>query len=236
MKITECTFNGPDNDGDMNYTGEATIENVTEHTIELIKTSSIILDERNIGFAGSHDNEHDVFIEPGDSDKVDVGTYGKGIENLIKDKTKLSVNATLFRREFSKLGTFEVQNDHKTIVTLDKTLELSSGNIKVYGSCLRRDKPDDEGCVSLTSCLGVRNTSDSYIERFLVKMVLIDQEDAILDETSDYTSIPPNMGHFMEPSIWNVKKGRLKNCQVRLGVSVFSPIGALTAEMVAKEE
>ena len=44
------------------------------------------------------------------------------------------------------------------------------------------------------------------------------------------------MGHFMEPSIWGIKKGRLKNCQVRLGVSVFSPVGALATEAVAKEE
>ncbi len=237
MKITECTYAGPDSDGDINFQATAAIENKTEHTVELIKTSSLLLNPNGTCLAGSNDNEHDVFIDTDDSDTIDCGVgYLKGLDKNEIEKNTISVNAALFRREYSKLGVFDVQDDHKTIVLIDKTVELNSGTIKIYGACLRRDKPDEDGTVQLTACLGVRNVSDKYIERFSVKMILLDQEEAMLEESSEYNPIPPNMGLFIESSIYGVKKGRLRNCKIRLGVSVYSPIGALTAEAVAKKE
>ncbi len=238
MKITKNTYSGPDKDGETNYDTEVVIENKTEHVIELIKTSSLVLNKSGLCLSGSYDNEHDVFIDPGESDTINTSPgWAKGIDKSEVAKTKVSVDATLFRREFSKVGVFEVQEDHKTIILLDKTLELSGGNVKVYGACLRRDKPDaDDGTVLLTACLGVRNVSNKYIERFSVKMVLIDQEEAILEESTEYNSIPPNMGLFIEPSIYGVKKGRLRNCSVRLGISLYTPVGALSADAVVKED
>ncbi len=60
--------------------------------------------------------------------------------------------------------------------------------------------------VTLQAKVGVRNLTSDYIERVSVKMVVLDQEDAQLDEDSSYQSLAPNSSTMIEPSCWSIKK------------------------------
>jgi hypothetical protein len=240
MKIKECTHTGPDSDGDVNFNAKVTIENKSEHVIELLKTSTLVINPSGICVGGSYDNEHDVFIDPEESESVDVSTYVKGLKKDEVNKTKILVSASLFRRDFHKMGLIDVPEDHKIFSILDKTSDICGGMIKLFGAVLKREKPDEGGNVGLSATVGVRNLSEKSLERIRVKMVLIDQEDAILEETTAELPLPPYMSTVLDPSFWGIKKGRLRNCQVRLGISVFHGIGDLpessrAAEALSKE-
>ena len=181
-----------------------------------------------------------MFIDPESSESVDVSAYAKGLTKDEANKTKILVSASLFRRDFHKMGLVDVPEDHKTFSILDKTSDICGGMIKLFGAVLKREKPDDDGEVSLICTVGVRNLSDKHIERVSVKMVLIDQEDAILEESTADSVLAPFMSTVLEPSFYQ-KKGRLRNCQIRLGISVFQGIGDLpessrSAESLSKEE
>ena len=48
MKITKATYEGPDSDNELTFDIEAALENKTESTIELIKTSVIIVYKKEV--------------------------------------------------------------------------------------------------------------------------------------------------------------------------------------------
>jgi hypothetical protein len=233
MKVTTCTYNGPDSDGDVSFEVSASLENTTDHNIELIKTSCLILDEDGIIVDGSFNDEVDVYIDPSETETIDIrAPYAKVNGDL--DKIKIVSDALLYRREFYKLGIIDAPKDHKSNTRLDKKVDVG-GSVKVFGAVINRDKPNDDGEVTLQAKVGVRNLTNDYIERVSVKMVVLDQEDAQLDEASDYESLAPNSSTLIGPSCW-IKKNRLRNCQVRLSLSVYLPIDSKNAEAVAKEE
>jgi|LWDU01.1.fsa_nt_gi hypothetical protein len=235
MKITTCTYSGPDSDGEMSFNVSASLENSTDHDIELIKTSCLILDQGGIIAGGSFDDEVDVYIDPGETDSIDISTPWNIKINGDLDKIKVISDTLLYRREFYKLGMVDVPKDHKATTKLDKKVDVG-GAVKIYGAVVMRDKPDDDGEVTLQAKVGVRNLTSDYIERVSVKMVVLDQEDAQLDEDSSYQSLAPNSSTMIEPSCWSIKKNRLRNCQVRLSLSVYLPIDSKNAEAIAKEE
>jgi hypothetical protein len=234
MKVTTCTYNGPDSDGDVSFEVSASLENTTDHNIELIKTSCLVLDQDGIIAGGSFSDEVDVYIDPGETDTIDIrAPYTKINGDL--DKIKVVADALLYRREFYKLGVIDVPKDHKSNTKLDKKVDVG-GAVKIYGAVINRDKPSDDGEVTLTAKVAVRNLTSDYIERVSVKMVILDQEDAQLEEDTGYESLAPNSSTMIEPSCWSIKKNRLRNCQVRLSLSVYLPIDSKNAEAIAKEE
>ena len=53
-----------------------------------------------------------------------------------------------------------------------------SGIVDIMGATCKRQEPDDDGDVSVGVEVGVRNVTDSYIEKVSLKMVVRDEEDS----------------------------------------------------------
>lgn len=237
MKIGNFTYSGPDGDGDLNFTmDEATIENDTEYVIELIKTSCLMTNADGICVGGSYEDEQDAFIDPRETGSIYVSVpyireapFGGQL-----DKITAVVDAVLFRRDFQKMGEVEVPEDHASCAFLEKSINVG-GIVDVMGATCIRQVPDEDGNVSLGLEVGVRNVTDEYIERVSVKMILLDQEDSQVEDTDDYSHLPPHTGRVFQPSLYT-KKGRLRNATVRVSVSVFLPVGFKTVEKVAVKE
>jgi len=236
MKISKFTYNGPDSDGDISFDMEAEIENETEYVIELVKTSCLMTNSDGVCVGGSYDNESDAFIEPRDSGSINVypGWVKTAPFDGQLDAMKAVVDATFFRRDFQKMGEVEVPESHEKCGFMEKVLNVG-GSIDIMGATCIRHEADDDGDVSVELQVGVRNVSDAYIERVTAKAFLLDQEDSQIEDSEDYSPLPPHSGHIFTPSVYT-KKGRLRNATIRLSVSIYLPVGHETEEAVAVKE
>lgn len=235
MEITNFTYSGPDSDGDISWDLNATIKNDTEHVVELIKTSSLVLNADNICVGGSYDDEHDEFIDPGDSVSMNLnpGYIKEPVFGGQLDKNKMIVNAALFRREFNKLGEMKVPEDY-TDCTFFETHTNVGGIVDIMGATCKRQEPDDDGDVSVGVEVGVRNVTDSYIEKVSLKMVVRDEEDSNIEESEDYYHLAPHAARVFSMSMY-AKPGKLRNSTIRLSAAVFFPVGYKTVEATAEE-
>ena len=236
MEITEFKYSGPDSDGDLSWNMNATIKNDTEHVIELIKTSCLSFNADNICVGGSYDDEQDVFIDPGESGNiyVSLGYLKAPVFGDQLDKNKAIVDAILFRREFNKLGEVKVPEDHNSCTFFENSINVG-GIVDIMGATCKREKADDDGDVSVGVEVGVRNATDSYIERVKMKMMLRDQEDSQIEDSEDWNPLAPHTGRIFSMSCYT-KAGKLRNSTIRLSVAVYFPVGYKTAEATAVEE
>lgn len=234
MKISKFEYQGPDGDGDISFDMEATVENSTEHVIQLVKTNCFLLNEDGVCAGGSADDEVDVYIDPKESSSIDVqvgwrhsaSSFGGKV-----DKIKGIIDAVCFRREFQKMGEIEVPKDHNSSACYDKHINIG-GIVSVLGGVCKRAKPDDDGDVTVSLEVGVRNISDSFVERVSARMILIDQEDAQIEDTEDNGHLAPHTGRILSLSVYT-KAGKLRNATVRLSLAVFHPVEYKSAEAVA---
>ena len=102
------------------------------------------------------------------------------------------------------------------------------------GATCKRQEPDDDGDVSVGVEVGVRNVTDSYIEKVSLKMVVRDEEDSNIEESEDYYHLAPHAARVFSMSMY-AKAGKLRNCTIRLSAAVFFPVGYKTVEATAEE-
>ena len=173
MKITEFTYEGPDSDDEMRFECKAAIQNNSDFAVEMVKTNTLIMNGENICVKGSYDDEVETFIDPKDTDNIDVSVpwscksevFGKEL-----GKIKVVADAILYRREFAKLGTIETpKNDNSSSFISKKT--TISGLIDIHGVVLTREKPDEDGDIRVEIYCGLRNISNTHIEKASIQYV-----------------------------------------------------------------
>jgi hypothetical protein len=239
MKITNFTYSGPDSDNDMSFDCTAAIENGSDFAVEMVKSSLFILNNEGVCVGGNHDDEEDTFIDPKDSGTIDLRTGWGGFKGYVfneeYNKIKILADAILYRREFTKLGTIDTPktDDSASFVTKKTTI---SGLVDILGVVISRSKPDDDGDVRVDVNCGIRNISNTHIEKASIKIVLIDQEDAQIEDSEESTPIPPHTSKILTPNFFRLKTGKLRNSSVRITASIYLPVGHATGEAIAKKE
>jgi hypothetical protein len=230
MKVIKASYGKPDNDGDITVDCEVMVSNSTEHDVELVKISNMVLNPSGVAINGYCDSEEQVFIEPGSESKIYVNVPWIN-ERQIGGKvtgSKISVVARLFRQEFHNLGELEVPKDHHT-PTFDKT-EVDLGNeVKLYGLMVYREEPDEDGDITLGVKAGIRNLSDTLFEKVEMKFSLINQKGAEVDNGETFVDLRPHSGDFFDANCWNMKAGKLKNTKVKVSLFVHHPVAFLEA-------
>ena len=177
MKITEFTYRGPDaEDGSLDFECKATVENNSDFPVEMIKTSACLVNSDGVCVGGSSDDEIDTFIDPKESSEIDISTGwnipSAGFSEL--NKIKVVSDIVMYRREFSKLGLIDVPKKELTCEFVPK-ISTIAGLVEILGATCFREKQDDEGDVGVQLYCGVRNISNTYIEKVAIKMILIYQ-------------------------------------------------------------
>jgi hypothetical protein len=232
MKISKFTHTKPDSDGDVRLQCTAMIENDSDHDIEFVLISNIIVNSSGATIGGDRTEEEDVFIDAKESGEIDVNC-GWGMHEALfegkPEKTKILVSATTYRREFVKVGAVDIPQDSNEISMLKKDISLG-GVAELNGVTVLRLKKDDEGDIPIEIKAGFRNISDTHIERVQLSSKLQDQRDAVIEEDKTYSTLPSKSAFLAEPRFWGLKAGKLKNASVVMTASVFIPIDTYTAQ------
>ena len=239
MKISSFTYTGPDaEDQSLNFDCEATVENDSDFPVEMIKTSACLVNSDGVCVGGSSDDEIDTFIDPKESSEISINagwnTNSAGFNNEL-NKIKVVSDIVMYRREFSKLGLIDTPQKDLSCEFVPKKSTIS-GLVEILGVTCFREKPDDDGDVRIELNCGVRNISNTYIEKVAIKMILIDQEDAQIEDSESYEALPPRVAKILNPSFYGVKPGKLRNSSLRITASIYLPVAHNSAEAVAVKE
>jgi len=231
MKVIKAEYNGPDEDGDINIDLEVAIQNTSEHEVEAVKSSCLFINKSGVALSGTQDNEDDLFIEPGETETLSIWLpYLKAneIDNVDASEISAVIDATLYRCEFHKLGEHSVPEKPEKPLIIDNGFDIGD-MIKVLGTGIYMDPIDDDGETRIDVRVGIRNVSDVHFDKILLKTELLDKKGSEIDESTDFQAAGAFSGRILNTSFWGLKPSRLKNCSIKLSLSVFQPIGSVVA-------
>ena len=235
MKILKAEYRKPDGDGDTNFDVEVSVENKHEDIVDMSISALTIIDGNNNTVSCDADREEMSYAEKDETFTVNCSGYGKAY--LVPDfsKAKAIVDLTTYKKEFKKLGDFDIPGDHKSCIQSDNQIEF--GKLRVYGvSVFRHDPPENASeDHSVAVKIAVKNISDEYIQKVMIKVQLNDRTGSNLMDTDDYRPIPPNGSMLFEPSIY-AKAGKLKGAKLDVSISSFHQIEHYNAESSLKVE
>ena len=235
MKILKAEYRKPDGDGDTNFDVEVSVENKHEDIVDMSISALTIIDGNNNTVSCDADREEMSYAEKDETFTVNCSGYGKAY--LVPDfsKAKAIVDLTTYKKEFKKLGDFEIPGDHKSCIQSDNQIEF--GKLRVYGvSVFRHDPPENASeDHSVAVKIAVKNISDEYIQKVMIKVQLNDRTGSNLMDTDDYRPIPPNGSMLFEPSIY-AKAGKLKGAKLDVSISSFHQIEHYNSESLLKVE
>ena len=238
MKVSKFTYDKPDNDyGTINFEMKGVLENTSDHDVEFVKTSVIMLNENDVAVGGSEDEDDRVFIASKDSGDIDLLNWSSVHKDKFGSGTgadcKAVVHMTSYRREFIKVGVIDVPENEGDMNEIKKNISIG-GVAEIMGMSVLRMKDSDDGDAEFEIITSIRNTSDSYIARAQTTLKLMDQRDAQLEDTMDYEALPAKSSKTFQPSFWGLKPGKIKNGTINVTASVFVPIETFTAEATPK--
>lgn len=129
MKLTKATYRKPDDYGDTNFEVEAVVENKKEDIVDMSVYSLTIVDGNNNTVTCDYEREESSYAEKDETFAINLSSYAKGY--LVSDfaKAKAIVDLTTYRKEFKKLGDFDIPADHKSTIQSNNQTEF--GEIRV---------------------------------------------------------------------------------------------------------
>lgn len=234
MKLTKAEYSGPDSDDDISFEFEAAFENTTEHDIESVKSSCLVLDKAGVLIGGTHSDESEVFIEPGETENfTPYAPYLKGQHfNGALSEASVVIDSTFYRAEFHKLGEHDVPQSIENPAIIENGFDIGD-MLKILGTGIFIDPVDNDGDVSAEVRVGIRNVSDVHFEKVEVKAELLDKRGSELETGEDYQTIGAFAGSLLTANFWGMKPSRLKGCTMRISLLIHQPIafGSATAEL-----
>jgi len=238
MKITKAEYNGPDSDDDVNFDFEATFENKTEHDIEFVKSSCLVIDKAGVVIGGTQGDENEVFIAPGETESLTFYvSYLKGqhFNGSLSDASVIA-DTTFFRAEFHELGEHEMPQSSEKPAIIENGFDIGD-MLKILGTGIFIDPVNDSGEVCVDVRVGIRNVSDVHFEKVEVKAKLMDKRGSEVETGEDYQMVGAFAGSLLTASFYGMKPSRLKGCTMKISLLVHQPIafGSATAELKKSE-
>jgi hypothetical protein len=236
MKFLKAEYFGPDSDGDINFDVEIEFNNTSDHEVETLKSSCIITNKDGIVIGGNNEDETEVFIEPGDSETFNIWTpYLKGFHfgGDLQD-VNIIVDTTSYRCEFHKLGDHSIPESSEKPIFIQNGFDIGD-MIKILGTSIFLEPIDEDGETGIEIKVGIRNVSEVHFDKVVLKAELLDKKGNEIEESSDYLSANAYSSKVLTASFWRMKPSRLKNCSVKLSLSINQPIGSETVNTLLKE-
>jgi hypothetical protein len=231
MNISKFTVGPPDSDGDFDLDIEVTTQNEGQYDVRFIKTSVLLLNTDGVGFTSSIDNEHEIRMRSGEGSTLDPSGWLHANKMLVGGSDPSNITAevylTQYRRDYLKLGTIDCPVDHLTPVTLKKEVTMG-GTAQVLSAIISRTKPDEDNDVRLEICCCLRSVGDEGLEKVVLKASLLDEEDAVIEDSEASAEINRGGAGSLEPSFYT-NASNLQSARIRLALAVYTSVERFSA-------
>lgn len=235
IEVTEFKLSRPDSDGDMRPEVNVDVTNTTDETIRQVRHTTAFLGHDGGPVSFNTRDKEDVTLDPGETTSISPYGYLKSFATAGgRDDVKIVSSARLMKRDFIKLGSVDTPAPEKSV---SKTMSVGSDVIE--GDVLVSvvvTKPDDDGESYVEVKVMMKNATDQFIEEAQVKAQLIDEEDAQIDDSYCEENIPANGYGMFETSFYGLKKSKLRDTTVKIGLYIYSDVVSGSAEKVSEPD
>lgn len=207
------------------YEIEMATTNDTDQTIELVKTSCLMISQDGATIGGEFNCEEDIYMDPGEIAKFNVNSGYNIFQSAVGSDAgtvEAHINTTFFRREFFILGELEVPSEDGEVSKLLENKSVAGGDLQILGATISRESSEDADR-TINACVGLRNLGADAQQKVMVKLILIDRAGAQIDYSEYEEMIPPLSSAVISPSVYT-KAGRLKGASVKITVTLFQPV------------
>lgn len=233
IEVTEFKLSPPDSDDDMRPEITIEVTNTTDETIRQVRHATAFLGYDGGPMSFSTRNIEDVTLDPGEVYGISPYGYVKSLATAgNRDDVKVVSNVRLMKRDFIKLGSVDTPAPGKSV---SKTMPVGSDVIDgdVFASVLVT-KPDGDGESYVEVKVMMKNATDQFIEEAQVKAQLIDEEDAQIDDSYASENISANGYGMFETSFYGMKKSKIRDTKVKIGLYIYSDVASGIAERVSE--
>lgn len=232
MEIKKFELDRPDSDGDRSIDLEFEVTNTTAEDIFLIKYDAFYTNASGHLISSNVSANENCLLEEGDSETL-TGWGRINERYLVADETPtVTVQARLFKREFFKLGSLDLQEDDGVkYFEAEVKSSLIGEKIKVS---ISRAAPDDDGDVRVEFQCMVLNTSDTYLESLELKAAIFDRKGSEIDYATASDGVSPHALINLDPSFWSLKLKKLKGATVEFSLSVFQQVALVSQQSSLK--
>jgi len=232
-EITKFTVSEPDDDGDMHTDVEMSFTNSSGEDVRLVKAATVFFSGSGVAI-GSGSNKDTLALDPGEDLTIKPGSrYLKvGMAGNERNDIRCVARATLYKREFHRLGEVDLPKNESEPTVLIATTKSSAISADVKIAILRMP-PDSDGDVNLEVRCGLYNLGESRLDEVTLKIDVLDEDDSVLrsDETS--TDIDPKAWGAIDTTIWGLSKGVLKSAKARMYLTIYHPVLTINGEGVS---
>lgn len=235
IDITKYTLGSPDTDGDMRLETSVCITNTSDETIRQIRYSTAV-----IGYDGGPDvfnpsNVEDVVLDPSETTNLAPNTWVKShVTAGNRNDVKMIVAARLMKRDIINLGEIKTPAPGKSI---SKVVTTNSDVIEPEVLInVRVSERDEDGEHYAEIKILLKNAGDKFIEQARFQAQLFDEEGVQIEDAFSDDNIPASTYGMIETSFWGMKKSRLRNTTIKIGLQVFSDVLSCSTEKFSTPE
>ena len=236
MKISKFVLGTPDSSDDMRADIEFVVDNPTKSDIHKVQYCVSLHDEAGVMVGGNNSGEEDCLIEPGEDAVIspyagDVSVHFVGDE---RDNVKVRVNATLYAREFHRMGEIDAPAKDNQVIRHAKSVKsaLIDGELVIM---LLRTPADESGDVTTKIRLGLRNLCDKVLPDVLLRCRLLDRDGSEAESSQDTVTVRANGTAFFDTYL-SVKKSKLKGAKMAFDLTLFHPVHVANCDAVSTPE
>jgi hypothetical protein len=180
--------------------------------------------------ASGGQNEEFVRLEPSDSQSIRCGWFRIPQKMLGSDLTKTTFKlfVSMFTREFAQNPPSRVPNptDGPAKSTVSKKFEGLQENLSIT----TWSTIDSDNQVTVSWGLLVHNETSRPIPMLTLKAELLDEENAVLEQTDSSATLHPGGVEWMENSFSGIRRGQAKQAQLRFSLAMYSLLASVAIE------
>jgi hypothetical protein len=233
MKVSKFTLWEPDSDREMNSDIELVVDNPTKLDVQRVEYSVVLLGKSGAPVAGGSNQQEDCMIEPGEHAVISTGA-GRVSAHIVgedRDNVKLRANATLYAREFHRLGEIDAPAKDNTAACLKKSIKSALVEGKLVLAVLR-PAADERGNVSLQIRMQLQSRCDIVLQDVMLKYRLLDRDGSEAESSYGTLQLRAKGSAIFDEYI-AVKKSRLRGATLSFELLLFYPIHVANCEGIS---
>ena len=229
MKLVKKRFDwdhGWRGQNDLEYGIDLTVTNDTGATIELVKSSCLLMSNRGFSIGGTSGSYHDddIYMDPGDISEFQVVTDNVMLSALSGEAGSVTaeISATFFSKDFVNLGEMSVPDDGTSSALFENRVDIANSDFSVQGAVVYIE-PSEDADRSLIATVGVRNSGTEMLQKVIAQLTLFDRDGQQIEQGEVEEFVAPQRSLTLSPSVYT-KAGRLRGASVKLTSTFFKEV------------
>ena len=222
-RVTSATFEEPDDDGEVRYSIDVSVENQGDKTIDLVLAKVFVLHSSGLLLTSTTEDTEDS-ASKGETIELSASCWGLNIRELNNEPHSAQIYAqispsTRISRDLATLPVPKPReiNGKGSAIALTETLAIESMVVMT--------EPPDGGECQVTTKVFVRNEGLKPISRFMLETRIVDKDGEELEISYSTEEIPSGARVLVEDNIFGLKPKKIDGASIEISVKSYESLG-----------